>query len=43
MIPVDELQTIMCISYSFNGEVEDLSCYDSRIKELDGQICAKES
>ena len=38
MIPVDELQTIMCISYDFDAEGDDLSRYEERIKELDGQI-----
>ena len=35
MIPIDELQTIMCISYDFDADVEDLTRYDDRIKELD--------
>lgn len=38
MIPVDELQTIMCISYDFDAEVDDLSRYEERIKEIDARI-----
>ena len=38
MIPNDETKTIVSIDYSFDGEVDDLSRYDDRIKELDGKI-----
>lgn len=40
LVPVDELQTMAIFGYSFNGYVDDLSIYDAKIKELDGQIHA---
>lgn len=40
MIPNDETKTLMRIEYNFNADVDDISIYDDRITELDGQIHA---
>lgn len=41
IVPVDDLKAIMTITYDFDADVDDLSKYDGRIKELDEMISGK--
>ena len=40
LVPVDELQTMATFEYGYDGDVDDFSIYDAKIKELDEKIHA---